>query len=82
MILNYFPHNIWKSEAELGKLREAFYFPIIHTAKENLDKLDKRQFLSIFQGLTLAGDQIFKPELLNMVLNSFIMRIKAQDTEG
>ena len=29
MILNYFPHNIWKSEAELTRLREAFYYPIL-----------------------------------------------------
>lgn len=48
MILNYFPHAIWKSEAELGRLREAFYHPIITKVSENVDNLDKRQFLSVF----------------------------------
>jgi hypothetical protein len=48
MILNYFPHAIWKSESELTRLKEAFYYPILQKVKENIEKLDKRQFLSIF----------------------------------
>ena len=33
MILNYFPHAIWRSESELSNLREAFYHPIIANVK-------------------------------------------------
>lgn len=48
MLLNYFPHAIWKSEMDLGRLRDRFYFPIIDQIKEEVDKVDNRQFLSLF----------------------------------
>lgn len=34
MILNYFPHNIWKSENALTRLREGFYHPMLMIVKE------------------------------------------------
>jgi hypothetical protein len=48
MILNYFPHNIWKQEFDLTRLRENFYHPLLLKVKENISKVEKRQFLSIF----------------------------------
>ena len=48
MILNYFPHNIWRSETALTRLREGFYHPMLMIVKEQAAKLDKRQFLSVF----------------------------------
>ncbi len=54
MILNYFPHNIWKNEPSLNRLKENFYYQILQMIKENVEKVDNRQFLSIFQGLTLT----------------------------
>lgn len=76
MILNYFPHNIWRNEAGLARLSQGFYYPMIQMVKENISKVDKRAFLSLFQGLTLAGDKVFRPELLNIVLNSYVQRLK------
>jgi hypothetical protein len=34
MILNYFPHNIWKNENALTRLREGFYHPMLQIIKE------------------------------------------------
>jgi hypothetical protein len=34
MILNYFPHNIWRSETALTRLREGFYHPMLMIVKE------------------------------------------------
>ena len=75
MILNYFPHSIWKSEMELMRLRDRFYYPILKKIGESLDNVDNRQFLGLFQGLTLSGDQTFKLELLNKFLNSYVKRL-------
>lgn len=33
MLLNYFPHSIWKHESSLAKLREGFYYPLIQLVK-------------------------------------------------
>ena len=41
-----------------------------------MSKVDKRSFLSLFQGLTLAGDGVFRPEIVNIVLNSYVQRLK------
>jgi len=75
MILNYFPHSIWRDESELGRLREGFYHPMLTIIKENIGKVDKRQFLSIFQGLAMSGENIFRSDLLNMILNSYVHRL-------
>jgi hypothetical protein len=72
MVLNYFPHNIWRNENGLARLSIGFYHPMIQIVKDNISKVDKRTFLSLFQGLTLAGDKVFKPEILNIVLNSYV----------
>ncbi len=76
MILNYFPHNIWRNESGLARLSIGFYHPMVQMVKDNISKVDKRAFLSLFQGLTLAGDKVFKPEILNIVLNSYVQRLK------
>ena len=76
MVLNYFPHNIWRNENGLIRLKEGFYHPMIQIIKENISKVDKRTFLSLFQGLTLVGDAVFKPEIVNIVLNSYVQRLK------
>ena len=76
MILNYFPHNIWRNENGLTRLSIGFYHPMIQMVKDNISKVDKRAFLSLFQGLILAGDKVFKPEILNIVLNSYVQRLK------
>jgi hypothetical protein len=44
--------------------------------------MDKRQFLSIFQGLTLAGEGVFKPDILNLMLNQYAIRIKSNGGDG
>jgi hypothetical protein len=38
--------------------------------------------LSVFQGLTLAGDGVFRADLLNLMLNQYVQRIKATEGEG
>lgn len=48
MVLNYFPHSLWKHEDALIRLREGFYYPLILKVKEHLPKADNRQFLSLF----------------------------------
>lgn len=76
MILNYFPHYIWKHEnVSLGRMKEGFYFPLGKIVKENLKNMDNRQFLSVFQGLTLSGEVVLKLDLLNAILNNFINRL-------
>ena len=42
MILNYFPHSIWKNEESLARLRTYFYAPITQKITENIDKFGKR----------------------------------------
>jgi hypothetical protein len=42
MILNYFPHTIWRNEIALTRLREGFYHPLLVLVRENIGKLDKR----------------------------------------
>lgn len=42
MILNYFPHAIWKTESELQQMKEAFYYPIVVKIKENVEKTSNR----------------------------------------
>ena len=37
MILNYFPHTIWKHEMTLARLRDGFYYPILQLVKSELD---------------------------------------------
>ena len=76
MVLNYFPHNIWRNENGLARLSIGFYHPMIQIVKDNISKVDTRTFLSLFQGLTPAGDKVFKPEILNIVLNSYVQRLK------
>ncbi|TNV74156.1 hypothetical protein FGO68_gene5579 [Halteria grandinella] len=76
MVMNYFPHNIWKSDPQLTRLRDIFYQPMIGKIGENIAKVDKRQFLSIFQGLSLTGEGVFRIELLNNILNSYVQRPK------
>ena len=29
MVLNYFPHNIWRNESDLKRLSEGFYHPLV-----------------------------------------------------
>ncbi|TNV84738.1 hypothetical protein FGO68_gene16543 [Halteria grandinella] len=79
MVMNYFPHNIWKSDPQLTRLRDIFYQPMIGKIGENIGKVDKRQFLSIFQGLSLTGEGVFRIELLNNILNSYVQRLKADE---
>jgi len=42
MILNYFPHTIWRNESALTRLREGFYHPMLYIVSQNLGNLDKR----------------------------------------
>eukprot|EP00347_Sterkiella_histriomuscorum_P015336 403357409 len=74
LILNYFPHVIWKSEVDLSRLRERFYYPILMKIRDNVENVDNRQFLGLFQGMTLTGDAVFKLDLLNRFLNSYVKR--------
>ena len=72
MLLNYFPHIIWKNEATLSKLKDKFYYPILMQIGNNAGRCDNRQFLSLFQGMTIAGESVFKSDMMNLFLNSFI----------
>jgi hypothetical protein len=74
MVLNYFPHGIWRDDPALTRLRETFYYPMIEMIKAHISKVDKRQFLSLVQGLTLVGETIMRAEILNLILNSFVQR--------
>jgi len=47
MVLNYFPHGIWRDDPALTRLRETFYYPMIEMVKSHIEKVDKRQFLSL-----------------------------------
>lgn len=29
LVLNYFPHVIWRNEMDLSRLRDRFYYPIL-----------------------------------------------------
>jgi hypothetical protein len=42
MILNYFPHQVWSTEAELQPLRDKFYAPILELIDSNMAKMDNR----------------------------------------
>jgi hypothetical protein len=42
MILNYFPHSIWRNEEALVRLREIFYYPLVMKVKDSIHKVDKR----------------------------------------
>ena len=42
MILNYFPHNIWKNDPALSRVKDSFYFPILKVIKLHLDNFDKQ----------------------------------------
>ncbi|CDW74326.1 UNKNOWN [Stylonychia lemnae] len=77
LVLNYFPHVIWRNEQQLMILRDRFYYPMTLKINEIINDLDSRQFLSVFQGLSLCGDQVFKLELFNKYLNSYVQRIQA-----
>lgn len=48
MILNYFPHSVWKTEEDLKPLKDKFYEPILTEMLNNLSKVDNRQFISLF----------------------------------
>lgn len=74
MVLNYFPHGLWKDDPALSRLRETFYHPMIEMIREHIAKVDTRQFLSLFQGLTLVGASLLRGDILNIVLNSFVQR--------
>ena len=65
MILNYFPHAVWATEEDLRPLRDKFYEPIIQGMQQNLEKVENRQFISLFQGMVLCGPKIFTQSLLN-----------------
>ena len=75
MVLNYFPHIIWKSDTDLSALSDRFYLPMTAQVKNQADSVDTRQFLGLFQGLTLSGEQVFRLDLLNVFLNSYIKRL-------
>ena len=65
MILNYFPHAVWSTEEDLKPLMDKFYSPIMDEVVNNLEKVDNRQFISLFQGMVLCGSKIFAKSLLN-----------------
>ena len=48
MILNYFPHAVWKTEEDLKPLKEKFYDPILNEMLNNFERVDNRQFISLF----------------------------------
>ncbi len=53
-------------------MRERFYYPVLHKLSYSWDQLTTQQFLAVFQGLSLTGPSVFKPEMMNMVLNKFV----------
>jgi len=59
MILNYFPHQVWRTEDDMKHLRDKFYAPVMQQLTQNLDLMPNRQFISVFQGLSICGQQIF-----------------------
>lgn len=69
MILNYFPHMIWASEDMLRPLRDKFYYPLLQRIRVELPTVDNRQFVAVFQGMTLCGPKIFTKDFLNLFLN-------------
>jgi hypothetical protein len=77
MLLNYFPHAIWKESSQQAMIenRETFYFPLIYKIDSNWKNMDNAQFLAIFQGLVLAGPTILKSDTVNNLLNSFVTRL-------
>ena len=75
MILNYFPHTIWAGADDLKTLRDEFYQPILDGVINHTDSIDNRQFLSIFQGLNLAGPRILTEKVLNLFLNEYVKRL-------
>lgn len=60
-------------------LREKFYGPILVLVSENISSINNRQLISIFQGLTLAGSNIFPQPLLNQFLNQYVRRIQKSE---
>ena len=42
MVLNYFPHGLWKDDAGLSRLRETFYHPMVEMIREHISKVDTR----------------------------------------
>lgn len=42
LILNYFPHIIWRSENDLMRLRDRFYYPLLDKISESIDIIDNR----------------------------------------
>ena len=60
-------------------MRERFYFPVLQALAAGWSQLDNRKFLAIFQGLTLAGPQVFTPEIANQVLNLFMDKLASMN---
>lgn len=78
MILNYFPHSVWATEDDLKHLRDKFYQPILEMINLHMAKVDNRQFVSVFQGMSLCGAKIFSEKYLNMFLNAYVKRIQTK----
>jgi len=50
MLLNYFPHAIWKesSQPEVMSNREKFYWPLVFKVDKSWEHMNDEQFLGIF----------------------------------
>ena len=68
MVLNFFPHEVWQdvnNEAfdagftNMSPLRQKFYYPIMSRLDLGWIELSHDQFLSVVQGLTLTGPDVF-----------------------
>jgi hypothetical protein len=62
MLLNYFPHAIWKDTDidQVMQSKEKFYFPLVYKIDQSWDRMNNDSFLAIVQGLVLAGNSIMK----------------------
>lgn len=79
IILNHFPHQIWRTEDDMKPLRDQFYMPVFDQIETHINEINNRQFISIFQGLTLCGSKILPQNLLNSFLNQYVKRIQPTD---
>jgi hypothetical protein len=42
LVLNYFPHAIWREDPALTRLRESFYHPLLVLFKDNVGQVSRR----------------------------------------
>jgi hypothetical protein len=81
MVLNFFPHDVWQDVrndkfdagfTDMSPLRQKFYYPVMQRLDLGWIELSHDQFLSVVQGLTLTGPDVFTNSTANNMLNSFI----------